>query len=43
MKINPVNEYIGPVMEKVLDPLIRQGYLKIIYGGIETAQVLVLP
>ncbi len=41
MKMNPVNEYIGPVMEKVLDPLIREGYLKIIYGGIETGQYVV--
>jgi hypothetical protein len=33
LKMNPVNEWLGPVLEEVLDPLIAPGYLRIVYGG----------
>ncbi len=33
LKLNPVNAYIGPIMEKVLRPLIDRGYLKMVHGG----------
>jgi hypothetical protein len=33
LKMNPVNEYLGPVFERAFAPLIREGYLQIIYGG----------
>lgn len=33
LKMNPVNEYLGPVFEKAFESLIREGYLQIIYGG----------
>jgi len=33
VKMNPVNEYLGPFYEEALEPLIRAGYLRIAYGG----------
>lgn len=32
-KMNPVNEYLGPIFEDIFEPLIRDGYLAFIYGG----------
>jgi aldehyde dehydrogenase (NAD(P)+) len=40
LKLNPVNEYLGPVFEDVLKPLIDQGYLAIVYGGAEVGSYL---
>ena len=33
LKMNPVNDYLGPVFEQALRPLIDEGILAIIYGG----------
>lgn len=33
LKMNPVNEYLGPIFAKAFAPLIDAGYLRIIYGG----------
>jgi hypothetical protein len=33
LKMNPVNESLGPVFERAYAPLIDTGYLQIIYGG----------
>jgi aldehyde dehydrogenase (NAD(P)+) len=33
LKMNPVNEAYGPVLERVLAPLVDAGYLAIAYGG----------
>ncbi len=33
LKMNPVNEYLGPIFERAFAPLIEPGYLRIIYGG----------
>jgi acyl-CoA reductase-like NAD-dependent aldehyde dehydrogenase len=33
LKPNPVNEYLGPLLEKGFGALIREGYLRIVYGG----------
>lgn len=33
LKLNPVNDYIGPLLERALDSLIKSGYLRIVYGG----------
>ena len=38
LKMNPVNESYGPVFEKILAPLIRDGYVQIVYGGIEVGE-----
>ena len=32
-KMNPVNEYLGPVFEDIFAPLLRDGYLAFAYGG----------
>lgn len=33
LKMNPVNEYLGSLFEEALQPLIRAGWLRIMYGG----------
>ena len=32
-KANPVNAYLGPLIEEGFQALIEQGYLRIVYGG----------
>lgn len=32
LKMNPVNEWVGPSLERGLSPLISRGYLRIVYG-----------
>jgi aldehyde dehydrogenase (NAD(P)+) len=39
--MNPVNEYVGPFLEAGLEPLIKNGYLRIVYGGGEEGAHLV--
>jgi hypothetical protein len=33
IKANPVLEYLGPLLNKVLEPFIREGFVRIINGG----------
>ena len=33
LKLNPVNAYLGPLIEKGFRSLINQGFLRIVYGG----------
>jgi acyl-CoA reductase-like NAD-dependent aldehyde dehydrogenase len=33
LKMNPVNEWVGPHLEQALKPLIDPGYLRVVYGG----------
>lgn len=33
LKMNPVNDYLGPIFERVFAPLINAGCLRLIYGG----------
>ena len=40
LKMNPVNEYLGPLLERALRPLIERGYLAIVYGGAEVGSYL---
>ncbi len=35
LKPNPVNDYLGPYLERALRPLIQKDYLAIVYGGAE--------
>lgn len=35
LKMNPVNEYVGPHLEKVFRSLIEDGFVAIVYGGAE--------
>jgi acyl-CoA reductase-like NAD-dependent aldehyde dehydrogenase len=41
LKMNPVNEWVGPYLERALEPLIARGYLRIVYGGAEVGSALV--
>jgi acyl-CoA reductase-like NAD-dependent aldehyde dehydrogenase len=41
IKMNPVNEYLGPIYEEALEPLVRRGYLAVVYGGAEVGAHLV--
>jgi acyl-CoA reductase-like NAD-dependent aldehyde dehydrogenase len=40
LKMNPVNEWVGPHLERALAPLIDRGYLRIVYGGAEVGGYL---
>jgi acyl-CoA reductase-like NAD-dependent aldehyde dehydrogenase len=33
LKMNPVNDYLGPFIEKAFRALIDRGYLRVVYGG----------
>src|SRR5262245_55751554 len=40
LKMNPVNEWVGPHLERALAPLIEPGYLRLVYGGAEVGSYL---
>jgi aldehyde dehydrogenase (NAD(P)+) len=40
LKMNPVNDYLGPLLEDVLAPFIEAGYLRIVYGGADVGALL---
>ncbi|MCO4762796.1 MAG: aldehyde dehydrogenase [Myxococcales bacterium] len=40
LKMNPVNEAIGPHIERALQPLVDAGFLEMAYGGIEQGKHL---
>jgi acyl-CoA reductase-like NAD-dependent aldehyde dehydrogenase len=40
LKMNPVNDYLTPILEKALEPLIEAGTLRIVNGGIAMARYL---
>lgn len=33
LKMNPVNQYLGPLFEEALQPLVKLGWLRIVYGA----------
>lgn len=37
LKMNPVNDYLAPIMERAFQPLIAAGCLRIVTGGVEVA------
>lgn len=41
LKMNPVNAYLGPYLERAFAGAIRQGFLAVVYGGIEEGDYLV--
>ena len=41
LKMNPVNEVLGLHLAEALEPLIRRGFLRIVYGGAEVGQHIV--
>lgn len=40
LKMNPVNDLLGPVLEEIFRPLIQDGYLALAYGGPEIGDYL---
>ena len=40
LKMNPANEYLGPMVEKGFQALISRGYLRVLYGGAEQGAYL---
>ena len=40
VKVNPVNEYVGPLLERAFAPLISAGYLAVAYGGANEGAIL---
>lgn len=41
LKMNPVNDYLGPIFEEIFDDLVRQGFVRFAYGGTEVGSCLV--
>lgn len=41
LKMNPVNSYLGPLLEEAYRALIKRGFLRIVYGGSEEGNYLV--
>tara|TARA_Y100001954_G_scaffold239292_1_gene312746 strand:+ start:9323 stop:11020 length:1698 start_codon:yes stop_codon:yes gene_type:complete len=40
LKMNPVNDYVGPFIEKAFAALIEEGFFAVVYGGAEVGQFL---
>jgi aldehyde dehydrogenase (NAD(P)+) len=40
LKMNPVNEYLGPFFERAFKTLVDLGYLAVVYGGAEVGSYL---
>ena len=40
VKLNPVNEYLGPFFEQAFAPLVERGYLRFVYGGSDVGSYL---
>ncbi|NOX56221.1 MAG: aldehyde dehydrogenase [Planctomycetes bacterium] len=38
LKLSPVNDYLGPIFEQAFAPILRAGYLRIIYGGADLGE-----
>lgn len=40
LKMNPVNEYMGAILQQALQPLIADGFVQIVYGGAKLGSYL---
>lgn len=40
LKMNPVNDYLGPLIEEAYQPLIDAGFLRLVYGGVNEGSYL---
>lgn len=43
IKTNPCNDWTGPHLERMLGPLVNRGFVRIVYGGADVAQVCTKP
>jgi acyl-CoA reductase-like NAD-dependent aldehyde dehydrogenase len=40
LKMNPINAYLGPILERAFAPLIDRGLLRVVYGGADVGGYL---
>jgi aldehyde dehydrogenase (NAD(P)+) len=40
LKMNPVNEWVGPFLERALAPLVQRRFVRIVYGGGDVGEYL---
>jgi acyl-CoA reductase-like NAD-dependent aldehyde dehydrogenase len=40
LKMNPINAYLGPILERAFAPLVDRGLLRVVYGGAEVGGYL---
>lgn len=40
LKMNPVNAYLGPLLERAFEPFVEAGYLRFAYGGADAGAYL---
>ncbi len=40
LKMNPVNEYLGPIFRRIFEPLVEKGWFEIVYGAAEVGAFL---
>ena len=38
-KMNPVNEYVGPLLRMALEPLVSAGFVEFVYGGADVGAI----
>jgi acyl-CoA reductase-like NAD-dependent aldehyde dehydrogenase len=41
LKMHPINDYLGPCVERAFAPLMEAGYLRVVYGAADVGQWLV--
>ncbi|HTP50905.1 MAG TPA: aldehyde dehydrogenase family protein [Anaeromyxobacteraceae bacterium] len=41
LKMNPVNEYLGPIFEEIFAPFVERGFVRFAYGGADVGAFLV--
>jgi len=41
VKLNPVNDYLGPIFEEIFDAIIERGWMRFLYGGADTGARMV--
>jgi len=40
LKMNPVNDYLGTFMENIFEPFVKDGFVRLAYGGVEVGTYL---
>jgi acyl-CoA reductase-like NAD-dependent aldehyde dehydrogenase len=40
LKMNPVNEHLGPHIAEAFEPLVRAGFVRLVYGGADVGEYL---
>jgi acyl-CoA reductase-like NAD-dependent aldehyde dehydrogenase len=40
LKMNPVNEWVGPFLERTLEPVIKRDFVRVVYGGPDVGEYL---